>query len=48
MAEEAMQTSVLHSALVEHTRSLLAVFELDGRLRFLNPAALEMFEDDVP
>jgi diguanylate cyclase (GGDEF)-like protein/PAS domain S-box-containing protein len=45
MAAEAMQSSVLHSALVEHTRSLLAVFELDGRLRFLNPAALEMFED---
>ena len=45
MAEEAMQTSVLHSALVEHTRSLLAVFEMDGRLRYLNPAALEMFED---
>jgi diguanylate cyclase (GGDEF)-like protein/PAS domain S-box-containing protein len=45
MAEEALQTSVLHSALVEHTRSLLAVFELDGRLRFLNPAALEMFEE---
>ena len=45
MAAEAMQSSVLHSALVEHTRSLLSVFELDGRLRFLNPAALEMFED---
>jgi diguanylate cyclase (GGDEF)-like protein/PAS domain S-box-containing protein len=45
MAAEAMQSSVLHSALVEHTRSLLAVFEIDGRLRFLNPAALEMFED---
>ncbi len=45
MAAEAMQSSVLHSALVEHTRSLLAVFELDGLLRFLNPAALEMFED---
>jgi diguanylate cyclase (GGDEF)-like protein/PAS domain S-box-containing protein len=45
MAEEAMQSSVLHSALVEHTRSLLAVFELDGRLRFLNPAALELFEE---
>jgi diguanylate cyclase (GGDEF)-like protein/PAS domain S-box-containing protein len=45
MAEEAMRSSVLHSALVEHTRSLLAVFELDGRLRFLNPAALDMFEE---
>jgi diguanylate cyclase (GGDEF)-like protein len=45
MAEEAMRASVLHSALVEHTRSLLAVFELDGRLRFLNPAAVEVLED---
>jgi diguanylate cyclase (GGDEF)-like protein/PAS domain S-box-containing protein len=45
MAEEAMQSSVLHSALVEHTRSLLAVFEMDGRLRFLNPAALELFAE---
>ena len=45
MVEEALQTSVLHSALVEQTRSLLAVFEVDGRLRFLNPAALELFED---
>jgi len=45
MAAEAMQSTVLHSALVEHTRSLLAVFETDGRLRYLNPAALEMFED---
>jgi diguanylate cyclase (GGDEF)-like protein/PAS domain S-box-containing protein len=45
MAEEAMTSTLLHGALVEHTRSLLAVFESDGTLRFLNPAALEMFED---
>jgi diguanylate cyclase (GGDEF)-like protein/PAS domain S-box-containing protein len=45
MVQEALRTSVLHSALVEHTRSLLAVFETDGRLRFLNPAALELFGD---
>jgi diguanylate cyclase (GGDEF)-like protein/PAS domain S-box-containing protein len=43
MVQEALQASVLHSALVEHTRSLLAVFEPDGRLRFFNPAALEVF-----
>ena len=41
----AAPTSVLLGALVEHTRSLLAVFDLDGCLRYLNPAALEMFED---
>jgi diguanylate cyclase (GGDEF)-like protein len=47
MAAEAAEASVLHSTLVEQTRSLLGVFEVDGRLRFLNPAALEMFEDAV-
>jgi diguanylate cyclase (GGDEF)-like protein len=45
MAEEAMRATVLHSALVEHTRSLLAVFETEGQLRFLNPAAMEVLED---
>ena len=41
----AAPTSVLLGALVEHTRSLLAVLDPDGCLRYLNPAALEMFED---
>jgi diguanylate cyclase (GGDEF)-like protein/PAS domain S-box-containing protein len=44
MAEEALRANALHSALVEQTRALLTVFEVDGSLRFVNPAALDLFE----
>jgi diguanylate cyclase (GGDEF)-like protein len=45
MVEEALRTSALHSALVEQSRALLAVLEVDGSVRYLNPAAMDMFED---
>jgi diguanylate cyclase (GGDEF)-like protein len=45
MVEEARRPTVLHSALVEHTRSILAVFGPDARLHFLNPSATEVLED---
>jgi diguanylate cyclase (GGDEF)-like protein len=45
MVEEALRPTVSHSALVEHTRSILAVFGADARLRFLNPSASDVLED---
>ncbi|MDZ4826244.1 MAG: sensor domain-containing diguanylate cyclase [Actinomycetota bacterium] len=40
-AEEALLVTGLHSALVEQTNVLIAVFDTAGELRYLNPAALD-------